>query len=257
VHEDAEKTIASTITTSKFDAPLEAVLAYLPVSSTTHYQKGETIYDPDHPSKSIYLVATGKVEISEVGENGRDVLMEILRPDELFGEAVFFDVPHRSERATVLESATLMSWTDLDIEDLIMKQPRLAIGLLQALTQRNAELTRRIKSSLFDNIGVRLAHSLIHFSERLGTREENGSVRLMPLTHELLSRHVGASRALVTHHMNRLREQGYLSYSRQGILVFCSALKSAICEHRFPTAEKSNQGIPRYLIPGIARQARS
>src|SRR6476646_8631204 len=81
----------------------EDVLAHLPASPTTEYRKGQTIYGPDLVSTSIYLVVSGKVGIWQVAENGSEVLLEIVRPDELFGEWAFLDVPHPFERATVLE----------------------------------------------------------------------------------------------------------------------------------------------------------
>jgi CRP-like cAMP-binding protein len=66
---------------------------------------------------------------------------------------------------------------------------------------------------------------LIRFSERLGHRAEDGSVQMMPFTHELLSQYVGTSREIVTHYMNQFRRQGYLRYSRKGILLYRDALK--------------------------------
>jgi CRP-like cAMP-binding protein len=40
-----------------------------------------------------------------------------------------------------------------------------------------------------------------------------------PLTHALLSQHIGTTREFVTHQMNEFREQGYLRYSRKGITL--------------------------------------
>jgi CRP/FNR family transcriptional regulator, cyclic AMP receptor protein len=223
-----EKTMASTVTASEFNAPIEDVLAHLPVSNTMDYRKGQVIYSADHPSKSIYLVSTGKVGMSRITEDGREVLLEIVRPDELFGESAFLDDSRRSEKATALENAMLMTWAASHIEDLIMKRPRLAVALLQVFAQRNAEFTHRIESFSIDNIERRLARSLIRFSERLGTPEEDGSIRMMPFTHELLSRYVGTSREVVTQYMNQFRKQGYVSYSRHGIRLYRDALKASI-----------------------------
>ena len=51
---------------------------------------------------------------------------------------------------------------------------------------------------------------------------------MMPFTHVLLARYVGTSRELVTQYMNRFRKQGYLIYSRRGILIYSDALKASI-----------------------------
>ena len=220
--------MASSIAASAALAPLEDVLAHLPVSSTINYRKGQVIYSPDRPSKSIYLVSVGKVGMSRIAEDGREILLEIVRPDELFGESAFLDISRRSEQATALENTMLMTWAASHLEELVMKRPRLAVALLQIFVQRNAEFTHRIESFSMDNIERRLARSLIHFSERLGTPEEDGSVRMMPFTHELLSSYVGTSREVVTQYMNRFRKQGYVTYSRHGIRLYRDALKASI-----------------------------
>ena len=219
---------------------IEDVLSHLPVSSTTEYSKGQIIYGPDNPSKSIYLVVMGKVGISQIAENGTEVLLEIVRTDELFGESAFLDVPQRSEQATAIEKAKVMIWAISDMEDLVVKRPRLAVALLQILAQRNAEFTRRIESFAIDSIERRLARSLLRFSERLGSPEEDGTVRMMPFTHEMLSRYVGTTREVVTQYMNRFRKQGYVSYSRQGILLYGDTLKTLLDRRGFSSAETSS-----------------
>ena len=218
----------------------EDVLAYLPISSIMEYRKGQMIYGPNKLSKSIYLVVTGKIGISQVSEDGSEVLLEIVSPDDLFGESAFLDVPGRSERAIAIETATLMNWAISDMEDLVMKRPRLAVALLQILAQRNAEFTCRIESFAIDTIERRLARSLIHLSERLGTPESDGFVRMMPLTHDMLSRYIGTSREIVTQYMNRFRKKGYVSYSRRGIQVYRDTLKRVLDRSAFPAEQTSS-----------------
>jgi CRP/FNR family transcriptional regulator len=118
-----------------------------------------------------------------------------------------------------------MTWTTGEIEDIVMRRPRLAVALLQILVQRSIEFGHRIESFSVDNIARRLARTLIRFSERLGQSQDDGSVQMMPFTHELLSQYVGTSREIVTHYMNTFRRQGYLRYSRKGILLYRDALK--------------------------------
>jgi CRP/FNR family transcriptional regulator, cyclic AMP receptor protein len=202
----------------------------LPISSTTEYRKNQMIYGPGDASKGIYLVMSGKVGISQIAEDRTEVLLDIVRPDELFGESAFLAEPRRSERTTAVEVAKVMTWPVSEIEDLVMKRPRLAVALLQVLAQRNVELSRRIESFAIDTIERRLARSLLHFSDRLGTPQADGSVRIMPFTHEKLSQYVGTSREIVTHYMNRFRKQGYVSYSRVGILLYRNSLRKALDE---------------------------
>jgi CRP/FNR family transcriptional regulator len=119
-----------------------------------------------------------------------------------------------------LEDTKLMAWTAAEIEDIVLKRPRLAMAMLQILVQRTINLTHRIESFSADNIARRLARSLLRFSERLGTPQPDGSVKMAAFTHELLSQYVGTSREIVTHYMNQFRRMGHLQYSRRGIVLY-------------------------------------
>src|ERR1039458_5072326 len=53
------KTMASSTSSPGLDTRPEDVLAHLPAASPTQYYKGQAVYGPDNPSKSIYLVVSG------------------------------------------------------------------------------------------------------------------------------------------------------------------------------------------------------
>jgi len=203
--------------------PLEDPLLHLPCSAVTEYRKGQAIYGRGRPSTGIYLVVDGKVKVSRSAEGGREVLVEIYQADEFFGESAFLGGAPAAEEAKAFENTKLMAWTAAEIEAIAARQPRLALALMQVLVQRNVDLTHRIESFSVDGISRRVARTLIRLSERLGTPENDGSVKMIPLTHELLSQYVGTSREVVTFHMNRFRRQGYLRYSRKGMVVYQSA----------------------------------
>src|ERR1700733_9326313 len=207
------------------DKALEDPLAHLPCSSIAEYRKGQLVYNQDQPSTSIYLVIDGKVKVSRLADDGHQVVVDIYQADEFFAESALLGLPQPSQQATALENVKLMTWTSAEIEDIVMKRPKLAVALLQILVQRTLEFGHRIESFSVDNIARRLARSLIRFSERLGVAEDDGSLRMVPFTHELLSQYVGTSREIVTHYMNQFRRQGYLRYSRKGIILYRDAFK--------------------------------
>ena len=205
--------------------PLEDPLAHLPCSTIVEYKKGQNIYSQDQPSTSLYLVIEGKVRVSRMADDGHQVVVDLYQADDFFGESALLSLPHRTESAAALENVKLMAWTTAEIEDIINKRPRLAVALLQILAQRTIDFGQRIESFSVDNIQRRLARTLIRFSERLGTGEPDGSTRMTPFTHELLSQYVGTSREIVTHYMNQFRRDGYLRYSRKGITLYRDAFK--------------------------------
>jgi CRP/FNR family transcriptional regulator len=220
------------------------------------YRKGDLIYGRNQPSASIYLVIEGTVKVSRLTDDGQEVVVDIYRADEFFGEAAFLRLGHTSEEARAFEKTRLMAWLASDIESLATRQPRLAVALVQVLVQRNLGLTQRIVSFSVDDISKRVARTLLRLSERLGFRGNDGVIRMPPLTHELLSQYVGTSREVITLHMNRFRKLGYLRYSRRGMVVHRDALQewlarnSSLSSESFEAAEAGRGNSPVTLGNG-------
>ena len=204
---------------------LEDPLAYLPCSTIVEYAKGQLIYGRSQVSNSIYLVIDGKVKVCRTADDGRQVVVDIYQPDEFFGESGFLGEQHRREEAMALDATKVMTWSTAEIEELVLRRPRLGIALVQLLALRSMDFGARIESFSIDNIGRRLVRALIRFSDRLGHQAPDGTTDMMPFTHELLSQYVGTSREIVTHYMNQLRREGYLQYSRKGIAINRDSLR--------------------------------
>ena len=91
--------------------PLEDPLAHLLRSAIWEYRKGQLIYNEDQPANCIYLVINGIVKVSRLADGGHEVVLDLYRPDEFFGESAFLNPPRRSEQATAVENTKLMMWT--------------------------------------------------------------------------------------------------------------------------------------------------
>lgn len=199
-------------------------LAHLPKANVMEYRKGQTIFSSTQPSERVYLVTEGKVMVSRMINDDKQVVMDICQPPEIFGENILVNCSSQYEQAVALENTKLMSWTAADIIDSVTRQTRLGMALLQALAQRESELTWRMQSLAIDTIHLRVARSLIRLAGRLGTVREDGAMQLPPLTHKVISQFVGSTREIVTHHMTEFRKLGYLNYSRTGIVIYKDAL---------------------------------
>ncbi len=165
----------------------------------------------------------GKVKVCRSADDKREIVIEIYRTEEFFGESALLRLPRRGEHAIALEPTKLMSWTNTKVEELLEKRPRLAVALLQIVIQRELDLTNRIASFVVDKTSRRLARSLIWLSDRLGRPQADG-VRMGPLTQKLLSQYISTSREAVSFLMNEFRRYGYLDYSGREITLSREAL---------------------------------
>jgi len=196
---------------------MEDALMYLPRKGVTDYRKGQIIFDERQPSMNLHLVVQGRVKVAIPIDDGSETVVDIFAADDFFGESSLLGAALHSERAVALDTVSLMSWTHTEIEEQVERQPRLGIALLQILVKRGLDYEERLQSFALDKTPERVVRSLLRFADRLGSRTEDGSVKVPPLTHQVISEYVGTSREIVTFQMNHLRQQGYLRYSRKGI----------------------------------------
>jgi CRP/FNR family transcriptional regulator len=217
--------MATTVVRVPAQFPLEDPLAYLPCSNVLEYGKGEVIYSHDQARSHLYLVLTGMVKVARVSNNGSQLLVDLYGADDFFGEVALVNPLQPFEQATAHQHTTVMAWQAAEIEDLIQKRPRLAIAFLQVFGQRQISLTHRLESLSSDRIDKRLGLALVRFAERFGRPQEDGGLKMEPLTHELLAQYVGTSRELITCHMTKLRKLGHLQYSRRAIVVYRNAMR--------------------------------
>jgi CRP/FNR family transcriptional regulator, cyclic AMP receptor protein len=209
---------------------MEDALMYLPRKSVTDFRKAQVIFDENQPSRGLHLIVQGRVKVAIPLDDGCQTVVDIFTTDDFFGESSLLGAKHNIERAIALDNCTLMSWTAAEIEEQVEKQPRLGIALLQMLVKRSMDYEERLQSFALDKTPERVMWTLLRFAGRLGSRTEDGSVRVPPLTHQVISEYVGTSREIVTFQMNRLRQKSYLRYSRKGIQVYVDALREHLRE---------------------------
>lgn len=225
----------SSKTPSSIEPSLLDPLAFLPCSPVVKYKAGQAIYTPNQPSPQFFLIVEGRVKVSRVS-SGTEVVVDLYHADDFFGEGALLGWDNRVERATAIEHTRVMRWSREEIEGNAMQRPQLALALLQLMARRTEDFESRIQSFSGESVTRRLTRALTRFSNRFGLKDEGGNVSMPALTHELLSKYVGTSREIVTHHMNQFRRDGYLQYSREGISIYPHALAEWQM-HRVPASD--------------------
>jgi len=199
-------------------------LNYLPRRPLLEYPRGHVIYSGS--SDALYLVASGRVKVSNVAMDGCEAILRIVPSEGLFGEACLID--HMgTERAVALERVQLMSWKRPEIEQQIEKEPRLGLALMEELILSSLEMEERMQAMATCKTPQRVMLSLVQLARRLGEPQSDGALRMAALTHHAIAEHVGTSREIVSSQMSRLRRLGLVKYSRKYIEVYCDAVEDS------------------------------
>jgi len=208
----------------------EDPLTYLPRKPVQEFAKRRVIYDPQQPSDHLYVVILGRVKISNLGDDGSQMVARIVAPEGLFGESALIGGQQRTEAAVALDNVTLMSWTVSEIEAQIEREPRLGLALAQYMVRQCIELQDRIESMAVYKTPERVMLALVQLCDSLGSPTSDGATRVSALTHHTIAEYVGTSREIVTFQLNRLRRLGMLRYSRKHMDIYTTAMQEALRE---------------------------
>lgn len=179
-------------------------------------RRGCQLFFADEPSDNIYLVKEGRVKLSRSSTDGREVILDILGPGEIFGELALAGEEVRSHSAEALRDALVCIIPRRVFEDLLQRHPEMTLRVLKLIGLRRRELEMRLEDMVFQPVAGRLILALLWQSQRYGVAEADGSIRI-PITQRDLAHLIGASREAVAEQLAELKQQGLLQTSYRTI----------------------------------------
>ena len=182
--------------------------------------KKELIYLPGDRSNKVYLLKEGRVKVSRLSEDGREMTMVILEPGEIFGEsALYSDQETRSTMAEALDDAIICTIYKNEFEDLLKRQPGLSLRVTKAVGKRRREIESRLEDMAFRSVPSRLAHLFLKLSEKYGKETGHGIKIDLPLTHLEIANLIGSTRETTTTQINKIKRQGLIDVIKRDIYI--------------------------------------
>ncbi len=208
------------------DAPLFAALekdaaAALRASMTTLVvERGTVVFTEGEPGDRLYVVDDGKIKLGASSTDGRETLLALLGPGEMFGELSLFDPGPRTATASAVTDTRLLALGHDDLAPWLTGRPEVALELLQALAQRLRRTNEAMADLVFSDVPGRVAKALLDLASRFGEAQPDGSILVThDLTQEELAQLVGASRETVNKALADFQNRGWLRLEPRTVTV--------------------------------------
>lgn len=120
----------------------------LDMSIHRKFKKNEVLFMPGDKADTLYIVASGEIHLSTINENGRELLIQILKPGDFIGELALMSVTDHELLATAKKDSEMCTIKFDDFQNLLIKYPAVSIHLLQELSER---LTKRNQQSMINS----------------------------------------------------------------------------------------------------------
>lgn len=198
-------------------------------SKARTFERGNLIYLPTDQSDSVLLLASGRVKIYHITGEGKQALLALIDPGEIFGELAVFDRGQREEFAEAMEKSRVILIPRDEVQRLMEEQPEVSLGVTKLMGLRRKRVERRLKSLLFRSNRERLIHLLLELAEKYGRPTDGGIEIGIKLSHQDLASIIGSTRETVTVLLGELQSEGSLVVKRrQIVLTQVDQLASAI-----------------------------
>ncbi|MEO6714471.1 MAG: Crp/Fnr family transcriptional regulator [Mycobacteriales bacterium] len=181
--------------------------------------RGTLIFAEGDAGGQLHVILSGKVKISRAAVDGRENLLAVLGPGDLFGELSLFNPGPRTATATTITDAQLATFSHDDLRPVIIEQPEVAAELLRVLAERLRQTNDAMADLVFTDVPGRVAKALLSLAERFGETDPDGVRVHHDLTQEELAQLVGASRETVNKALSDFAGRGWLRVDARAVVL--------------------------------------
>jgi CRP-like cAMP-binding protein len=183
------------------------------------YEKGDTVFAEGDLPEFLFTIVRGRVKVVKMIPSGKEIILEIFGPGDPVGAVVAYEGRPYPASAVAIEPASCILVRRSEFFALLERHPSFVRGFLTGMSQRIAELTRRIPEVAGGRVETRFAHLFLKLSERVGREHPEGRFVPMPLSRQELADLTGTTPETSIRIMSRWGKAGIVSTERDGFVV--------------------------------------
>jgi CRP/FNR family cyclic AMP-dependent transcriptional regulator len=181
--------------------------------------RGEIIFEEGQTGDNVYVVLSGLVKLGCHGDDGRQVLVDLIGPAGEFGELSVFDPGPRATTATAARRGQLAFIPGAVLAEWAGGHPQMALQLLGVLARRLRRTNNFVGDYVLTDAKVRIAKQLLDLARRFGTVERSRLYVRHGLTQDELAQLVGISRETLNRVLANFAARGWLYLDGRTIVI--------------------------------------
>jgi CRP/FNR family transcriptional regulator, cyclic AMP receptor protein len=181
-----------------------------------HFAACETIFLMGSPGGSMMAVLSGTVRISIPSPEGREIVLAVLQPGEVFGEIALLDGKERTADARAMTACALAVLDRRDVLEFLERQPNAWTRVVEVLCERLRAADLQMAEVAMQQLPVRLAKVLLRMTyvETLSRPADRVQV-----SQRELGNIVGAARESVNKCLSEWQRSGWVRIDRTSIII--------------------------------------
>jgi CRP/FNR family transcriptional regulator, cyclic AMP receptor protein len=184
-----------------------------------HFPRADVIFAEGEPGRCLYIILSGKVKIGRYSPDGRENLLSVLGPADMFGELSIFDPAPYTSNATAVTEVRAVSIDRDTLHAWIAKRPDIAGQLLADMARRLRHTSDDFTDHMFTDVPGRVAKQLLRLGRRFGV-QERGRLRVVhDLTQDEIAGLAGSSRETVNKALSVFARRGLIRVEGKSVVI--------------------------------------
>lgn len=180
------------------------------------YEARQIIYFPDDRCDQVYWVRRGRVRVTRISDDGRELSFRHLITGDLFGEECLVDRPKREDHAEAMEPSVLVLMRADDFLRLVNEEAEFGRAVAEWLCKRALDTEQVLSETVFHSVRSRVAAGLLRLYRREG---QGSSPASLSVTHQEVANLIGSTRETTTATLHALRKDGIVQLANRRLTI--------------------------------------
>ena len=190
-------------------------------------KRGATLFSKGDQGISLFAVISGSVKISISSPDGRNAILNIIGPGEIFGEIALLDGGARSTDAIANTNCELFTIDKREFIPFVRSQPALAMRFIELLCTRLRNTSDQVEQVILQNLPGRLASALLRLTEKQKLEPQG---RTIAITQQEISEMVGMTRESINKQLRAWAARDWVRLEHGAIVVLKAELLQALVD---------------------------
>lgn len=201
------------------------------ITTMQNISKNQPIYFAKEPSSSIFFLKEGRVKITKNSPEGKELIIAIVNPGEIFGEMSILDEGERTDFAITMDKSLICAISRQDFKFFIDKNPELNIRINKLIGFKLRKFSERIEDLVFKDADQRILSFLSALAEQGGKKIGDELIVKPFLTHQNIAELTACSRQTVNYLLTDLRDKEIIYFDRRKLIIKDTAAFKALIKN--------------------------
>jgi CRP-like cAMP-binding protein len=174
--------------------------------------RGEILVFEGEPADTLFFVVEGVVKVFKTSADGKEQILQIIRPGESFNDVPVFTGNNSLASAEAMSDVLLYTVKKNNLAGIIRDNPRVSLNVIQILSERVQQLVSLVEDLSFRHVTGRVAKVLLEYAG-------DGTDERPRLTQQEMAAMIGTAREMVGRSLKTLEEEGTIRMEHNRVII--------------------------------------